>query len=88
MNYVVREVSDVQGDAVDPGGILYIDTNLSGVEPGYTKVSTCSTEEHFDPYNTLLLVGLCYQVASGERDEDPPTMSLHQLTVPHKDGTA
>ena len=43
MNYVVREVSDVQGDAVDPEGILYIDKNLSGVEPGYTKVS--STEE-------------------------------------------
>ena len=42
MNYVVREVSDVQGDAVDPEGFLYIDKNLSGVEPGYTKVSTCT----------------------------------------------
>ena len=43
VNYVVREVSDVQGEAVDPEGILYIDKNLYGVEPGYTKVS--STEE-------------------------------------------
>jgi len=43
VNYEVREVSDVQGDAVDPEGILYIDKKLSGVEPGYTKVS--STEE-------------------------------------------
>ena len=40
-----RVVSDVQGDAVDPEGILYIDNNLSGVEPGDTKVS--STEERW-----------------------------------------
>ena len=28
------------------------------------------------------------RLVSGERGEDPPTMSLHQLTVPHKDGPA
>ena len=46
MNYVVREVSDVQGDAVDPEGILYIDKKMCPVlSPGYSKVS--STEERF-----------------------------------------
>jgi len=40
---VVREASDVRGDAVDPEGILYIDKKLSSVEPACTKVS--STEE-------------------------------------------
>ena len=37
---------------------------------------------------TVLLSNDKEIMVSGERDEDPPTMSLHQLTVPHEDGAA